>query len=238
MRELSKENVKWIQRELLNLNIKYFEVHNEIYDHIITSAEAQLTFHKNKSLEDIYFKIVATELDGYAGIQRIQDERLKLYKQKLNNQFKTNIIQTITSYKVILLALLFILFSLLFKLGKNTGFAIMALSFLIAWLPDLYLFIVHYRKRQNYKQRIRIRKSLVNTYANNISRLFYTLNIGVICILTISNPLEKSLLQHIGDNLAGQLAISAFLTFLFLMALIIIQTIKNDYKKLVEIAYS
>jgi hypothetical protein len=237
MRELTKEEIRWIKNELMNLNIKYFEVYNEIYDHIITSAEVQLTLHSDKSIKDVYFQIIANELDGYTGIQRIQEEKLKLFKKKLNNKFKKNLIQTLYSYKVLYLPLIFILFTMLFKLGKSSGSAIMAVSFLIAWIPDLYLYIVHFRKRQNYKQRLRIRKSLANTYANNISRLYYTLNIGVICILTISNPLEKSLLQQIGDNLTGQFAVSAFLTFLFLMAINIIQTIKIDYKKLVEVAY-
>jgi len=236
MRELTNEEIRWIRTELMNLNIKYFEVHNEIYDHIITSIEVKLIHYPTESIQDIYFKIVATEFDGYSGVQRIQKERLKLYKKKLNNQLKTNLIQALTSYQVLYIPIFFILFILPFQLGKNTGLVIMAVSFLIAWLPDIYLYIVHFRKKLNYKQRIRIRKSLTNTYTNNISRLYYTLNIGVICILTISNPMGKSLIQHIGDSNIGQFSVSAFLTFLFLMAINIIQTIKKDYKKLIEAA--
>jgi len=238
MRKLTKEEIRWIQNELLKLNIEYFEVHSEIYDHIITSAEAHLKLDPNKSIEELYFKIVADELDGYTGIQKMQKQRLKLFKQKLNKQFKTNLIKIISSHKVLYLLLFFLLFTLLFKLGKNTSTAILAVSFLIAWLPDIYLYVVHYRKRQNYKQRIRIRKSLTNTYTNYISRIYYTLNIGTVCILTISNPYEKSLLEHIGFNLISQLALSAFFTFLFLIAINIIETIKDDYKNLVELAYS
>jgi hypothetical protein len=103
----------YIHNSMKNYDIKFQEIYNELFDHIVTAIEERRTSGDTNSLEQMYAGVVKIQFGGYSGIEKIAKSHEDGYKRKVRKMIWANFRHYINFQSLVfIIALMCIGFSL------------------------------------------------------------------------------------------------------------------------------
>ncbi len=76
-------DLDYIHTRMKNYEIKYQEIYNELFDHIVTAIEEKRTEGDTRSMQIMYTEVIDTQFGGYDGIERVAKSHEDGYKKKV-----------------------------------------------------------------------------------------------------------------------------------------------------------
>jgi hypothetical protein len=86
---LSAEEQQWVTDRMKIYDIKYQEIYNEIFDHIVTAIEVKRKEGDTRRIEIVFQNVVDDHFNGYAGIEKLATGQEKIYRKLMGKTFKT-----------------------------------------------------------------------------------------------------------------------------------------------------
>ena len=81
---LSAEELKWIDDRIAAYQIKYRNVHNEIFDHVVSAIEQKRKAGDGNNIDFLFQQIIEDHFGGTQGIEKLVAEHAKAYRQSIN----------------------------------------------------------------------------------------------------------------------------------------------------------
>lgn len=79
-----------IHNKMKLYDIKFQEIYNELFDHIVTAIEERREAGETSNLERMYEDVVNTQFGGYSGIEKIAKSHEDGYKRKVKKMIWAN----------------------------------------------------------------------------------------------------------------------------------------------------
>lgn len=76
-------DLDYIHTRMKNYEIKYQEIYNELFDHIVTAIEEKRAEGDTRSMEKMYTEVTDNQFGGYYGIERVAKSHEDGYKKKV-----------------------------------------------------------------------------------------------------------------------------------------------------------
>lgn len=240
MKEITPEEIVWVKNKLKDYSIEYSEIYNELYDHILSSIENRRVNGDRRDIEAIFYSILYDELSGRAGIEEMQNSRIKAVQSLLSKALKEKFIHYFTSLELLKTGIVFLAFLLLFSYLNISPLNVFIIYIIIATIPFICLYF--YDKKAIFPWS-RKKPSLVRSRMSQIAGInwglvnviFYLFPILISFIIDIDiteNQLNGVL--TITLDYIGIFGVSTFLTVLMMLTLAITETIKIDYYRLIK----
>ena len=103
----------YIHTRMKNYDIKFQEIYNELFDHIVSAIEEKRAAGDTDSLERMYEVVVETQFGGYFGIEKVAKSHEDGYKQKVKKLIWANFRHYLNIHSLLFTtALIFIVFLL------------------------------------------------------------------------------------------------------------------------------
>lgn len=80
----------YIHNRMKNYDIKFQEIYNELFDHIVTAIEEKRATGDTGSIERMYEDVVNTQFRGFSGIEKIAKAHEDGYKRKVRKMIWAN----------------------------------------------------------------------------------------------------------------------------------------------------
>jgi hypothetical protein len=146
---LTDEETQWVTERMKVYKIKYQEVYNEVFDHILTAIEDKRSAGDDRPILSVFQDVVDTHFGGYTGIDELAAGQEKIYSKRIQGDFK-KIFKSYFTWKLLVFAVLAM--SLSFGLPNNSLLhkALLVVIFLFAISPSLYTF-VYIRKMLRFR---------------------------------------------------------------------------------------
>jgi hypothetical protein len=137
---LTTEETQWVTERMKVYKIKYQEVYNEVFDHILTAIEDQRSAGDNRPILSVFQDVVDKHFGGYAGIDELAAGQEKIYSKRIRSAFKA-IFNSYFNWKLLVFAVIVIGVS--FSLPDNTLVhkVLLAVISFFAISPSIYTFI-------------------------------------------------------------------------------------------------
>lgn len=88
--KLTYWEMDYIHNRMKNYEIKFQEIYNELFDHIVTAIEERRAAGDTNSLEQLYADVVTMQFRGYSGIEKIAKAHENVYKRKVRRMVWAN----------------------------------------------------------------------------------------------------------------------------------------------------
>lgn len=82
--KLSADELKWIEDGLKAYQIKYRDVHNEIFDHVVSAIEEKRKDGDSSNIDLLFQQIIEEHFGGTQGIENLVAEHGKAYRRCIN----------------------------------------------------------------------------------------------------------------------------------------------------------
>ena len=142
---LSAEEVQWVTNRMKVYDIKYQEIYNELFDHVITAIEAKRAAGDSREILSVFQDVVDTHFGGYQGIEEVAVGQEKAYSTRIRKTFRT-ILGSYFNWKLLVFTGIVLGLTVNlpdFKLMHNV---LLVLIFLFAVSPMVYTYIIISRK--------------------------------------------------------------------------------------------
>ena len=138
---LKREELQWVTGRMKIYDIKYQEIFNEIFDHILTAIEVKRAAGDTRSIDIVFQHVVDEHFDGYRGIEELAKQHEKIYKKRIGKSFKS-IVAGYFSWPFLIFTVIALVLSFQLPDVKLVHKAFYAAIFLLAFSPLVYTFIV------------------------------------------------------------------------------------------------
>jgi hypothetical protein len=88
--KLTYWEMDYIHNRMKTYDIKFQEIYNELFDHIVTAIEERRAAGDSGSLEQMYADIVKIQFGGYSGIEKIAKSHEAGYRAKVRKMILAN----------------------------------------------------------------------------------------------------------------------------------------------------
>ncbi len=88
--KLTYWEMDYIHNRMKNYDIKFQEIYNELFDHIVSAIEEKREAGDTSSLEQMYADVVKTQFGGYSGIEKIARSYEAGYREKVRKMILAN----------------------------------------------------------------------------------------------------------------------------------------------------
>ena len=142
---LSTDELQWVTNRMRVYDIKYQEIYNELFDHVITAIEVKRAAGDSREILNVFQDVIDKHFGGYAGIEELAAGQEKAYSTRIRKTFRT-IFGSYFNWK--LLAFTVITLGLTFKLPnvKLVHNILLVLILLFAVSPMVYTYITITKK--------------------------------------------------------------------------------------------
>ncbi len=229
----------WITNRLKIYRIKYAEIYNEVFDHILSACEDKRRHGDTRPILSLFQETMDQDIGSHQGIVQMTEDReytlKKTLKVSLTTEFKSYFSSTklLTPFGV---ACVVYFSAQLLQLNPNW---LVIFSILLSWVPYFYLLVIG--TKNGYLRTITSKRktSLVNRLMFGISNtMFVGFYAGLFCMpsLTALFPIGlsgsntvKSLIHFLGHpGFALIIAVQEAYTLSF------IKIANTDYRRLIQ----
>jgi hypothetical protein len=84
---LSAEELDWVTKRMKVYDIKYQEIYNELFDHILTAIEAMRLADDDRDITIVFQEVVDSHFGGYLGIEDVAAKQEKTYTTHIRKSF-------------------------------------------------------------------------------------------------------------------------------------------------------
>ncbi len=237
MKKLHRYEYNWIAKRLEAYRIKYAEVYNEVYDHVVSAVENKRQQGDKRDIFMLFQETIRQDFGGKDGLARMADDRADLLRGLLRKALKTELHMYFGSWKALVVAGLVVLVFGLAAIFGLTPHQLALAAFILSAVPLLFLLVLG--ARQGYFRHVgsRRKKSLVNRLMFSLSLPAYIGVYAGIFLETIAK--EVFVLPLPGTRLAdgiihalGVPGCSLLVAFVIIYALSFMQVARKDYRQM------
>lgn len=80
---LTTTELDWINDQMKTCKIRYQEIYDEIFDHILTAVEEKRKAGDDRTIQLVFQQVIDTHFGGYTGVERLAVEQVKIYCAKV-----------------------------------------------------------------------------------------------------------------------------------------------------------
>jgi hypothetical protein len=80
---LTTTELDWISDQMKTCKIKYQEIYDEIFDHMITAVEERRRAGDNRAIQLVFQQIIDEHFNGYTGVESLAVEQARIYCVKV-----------------------------------------------------------------------------------------------------------------------------------------------------------
>lgn len=139
MKKLHPYEYRWIAKRPDGYGIRYAEIYDEVYDHVVSAAECQRRQGDMRSISTLFQETIGQDLGGKDGLARITAERKALLKSKLQGALRTALRPYFGSSKVFVFVGLGVLAYGVATLSDMTPHHLALGAFVVSVVPLLFL---------------------------------------------------------------------------------------------------
>lgn len=186
-------DLDYIHTRMKNYDIKYQEIYNELFDHIVTTIEEKKAEGDTRSIEKMYTEVVDKQFGGYAGVEKVAKSHEDGYKKKVRKLIWGNF-RNYLNYQSLLFTAALIGISFTLPHTKLAVIILTVMVFIVTIHSSAYAYIKLKRIKPS-KGKTSLVYSHTITQANLPMMLLYTL-IWLPQLPTIFNDNYKFTLAH------------------------------------------
>lgn len=135
--KLNYWDMDYIHERMKNYDIKYQEIYNELFDHVVTAIEAKREAGDTGTLDRMYEEVVETQFGGFSGIENVARSHEDNYKSKVKKMVWANY-KYYFNLKSLLFLTVFILSSFSLPHNKLSTEIYVVAIFIAAMYPSVY----------------------------------------------------------------------------------------------------
>ncbi|SFC82011.1 hypothetical protein SAMN05421747_1317 [Parapedobacter composti] len=238
MHTLMPYEKRWIAKRLKTYRIKYAEIYNEVYDHLVSACEYKRKSGDNRPILPLFEEIMKQDIGDQRGISDMTAERKQLLKTQLQTGLKATFNSYFNSGKSAVMAVVALA---IYLFAKNAGLdpAWLMLAIMCLSLAPLFYFLGIGTGNGYFRTVTSRRKtSLVNTLMLHISFVPYSgivsgfFSSAVFSTLFGNEPAGSSLSRAIIQFL-GHPGLSVILTLVIAYTVAFVKIANTDYKRLI-----
>ena len=87
---LSIRELDWINKRMDWYGIKYQEIYNEIFDHIVSAIELERADGDQRTIDIVFEKVTDRDFGGYLGVDKIVKTYERAYRSKIKKGMFVN----------------------------------------------------------------------------------------------------------------------------------------------------
>lgn len=217
--KLSKEQITYIENDIIQNDINYYEIYMEILDHMILSVEDILEKSPTKNFKDavLIAKVEGFGIKGYRGLLR---EKLKLAQKQARKDNLKRIKAYFTFPKIVLTLSVFVLYYLFLNFFNAPQEASIIPIIVVALFGIFQSF--YYRKYNKINKLIVLKTNLLGIYSSTIFAFVQFLGIFII--------LAKNRIDY--NHFVAKGIMALVFTFIFISLLVFIEVRKKTIEEL------
>lgn len=134
----------YVHEQMKNYAIKFQEIYNELFDHIVTAIEERREFGDTSSIERMYEEVVSTQFRGFYGVVNEIEELAKSHENAYRSKVRKMIWANYKYYlnvKTLLFTIVLMLLSFELPHNKLTLFVLVIAIFAAALFSTVYAYI-------------------------------------------------------------------------------------------------
>lgn len=239
MNRLTTYEKRRIAKDLKMFRIKYAEIYNEVYDHLVSACEFKRLSGDQRPIHTLFLETMEEDIGGHEGIVRITEERETWMKGHLTAAVRTEFKSHFNSSKG---AIPIVIASVVYAFARWVEFNpswLMAAAITLSLVPVGYLTITGVRNGYLRTVASKRKTSLVNRLMFGLSLPWYLgLTIGFFSSATFSALLgDAPSGSRISNGIIQLLGYPGLTMVVTLMTVYVISYIKltnTDYKRLIR----
>lgn len=169
--KITQEELAWIIKRIDWYEIKYQEIYDELFDHIVTAIETERENGNSRPIESVFQNVVDRDFNGYLGIDKIIADQKKAHRNKIQNQLMAAQKSMLNYKSFVLLGLLLVLG---YYLPENGSLKILlfVIGFIIAIYPAIYAAVI-FRKLKTDIGKSSLTKGVILIHSNLTGFFFF-----------------------------------------------------------------
>jgi len=136
---LSVRELDWINKRMDWYGIKYQEIYNEIFDHIVSAIELERADGDQHTIDIVFDKVAERDFGGYLGVDKIVKTYERAYRSKIKKSMLTNF-KYYLNRQAMLLAVVLTITGFYLPHTKATSIVMVVALVLAACVPVLYAY--------------------------------------------------------------------------------------------------
>lgn len=138
---LTANETQWVTERMKVYDIKYQEIYNELFDHIITAIEQKRINGDDKDIQTVFQQVVDAHFGGYRGIDEVVSVQEKNYTAHIRRSFR-KIFVACFNWKLLVFTAIAMALTMRLPNVKLIHNILLVLIFLFAVSPMVYTYIV------------------------------------------------------------------------------------------------
>lgn len=142
--KLTYWEMDYIHNRMKNYEIKFQEIYNELFDHIVTAIEERRAAGSTDSVEQMYEEVVNTQFRGFYGVANEIEELAKshenAYRSKVRKMIWANY-RYYLNFKTLLFTIVLIVLSFELPHNKSTSLVLVIAIFVAALFSTVFAYV-------------------------------------------------------------------------------------------------
>jgi hypothetical protein len=161
---LSADELQWVSDRMKVYGIKYQEIYNELFDHILTAIEDKRKDGDERDIMTVFQNVVDSHFGGYQGIEEVATSQEKVYIAHIRKSFR-KILRSYFNWKLLLFAVVALMLTFKLPNVKLMHNMLLVIISLFAISPMVYTYITITKKVKVAKGRRSLLKDQLLTQA-------------------------------------------------------------------------
>jgi hypothetical protein len=161
---LSADELHWVSDRMKVYGIKYQEIYNELFDHILTAIEDKRKGGDERDIMIVFQNVVDSHFGGYQGIEEVATSQEKVYIAHIRRSFR-RILGSYFNWKLLIFTTIALVLTFKLPSVKLMHNILLVLIFLFAVSPMVYTYIAITKKVKVAKGRRSLLKDQLVTQA-------------------------------------------------------------------------
>jgi len=137
---LSERELDWINKRMDWYGIKYQEIYNEIFDHIVSAIELERAEGDKRTIDIVFDKVTDRDFGGYLGVDKIVKTYQQAYRRKIRKAMFVNFKYYLNG-QTMLFVVVFTIIGFYLPHSKATSIVVLIALVLAAYVPVTYAYI-------------------------------------------------------------------------------------------------
>ncbi|MDB5061102.1 MAG: hypothetical protein JWP67_945 [Mucilaginibacter sp.] len=137
---LLADELQWVSDRMKVYGIKYQEIYNELFDHILTAIEDKRKDGDERDIMTVFQDVVDSHFGGYQGIEEVATSQEKVYIAHIRKSFR-KILRSYFNWKLLLFTVVALMLTFKLHNVKLMHNMLLVIIFLFAISPMVYTYI-------------------------------------------------------------------------------------------------
>lgn len=137
---LTPEETHWVTDRMEIYDVKYQEIYNELFDHILTAIEVKRTEGDIRDIKVVFQDVVDNHFGGYTGIEQVAAGQEKAYVSKIAKIFKASI-RSYLNWKLLAFTIVAVGLTFIVPNAKLMHNILLILIYIFAFSPVIYTYM-------------------------------------------------------------------------------------------------